>query len=178
MEWIDVVDSAVKIGLGALIAGLATYLTTRAGGEIEKDKLKLERKLLLIQEACQQVEAGFNDIEKFCGHLTGEVQKLINSGITDTKQLANKMQGRIQGFDDLLVNGRLKLVEGLSKITLAGLTIDYEDEKLGIYSIRDSLIFESKLPSIDTLHQVRIRLEHKHATTQQEIAAFYSSINK
>jgi hypothetical protein len=55
---IDVVDTAVKIGLGALISGLATYAVTVRGhrGELEKERLRRRRELL---------EAVATDVQSF-----------------------------------------------------------------------------------------------------------------
>jgi len=48
MEWTAVVDSAVKIGLGAAIAAIASYVTLRRtqNHEVDKDKVQHHRALI------------------------------------------------------------------------------------------------------------------------------------
>ena|SRR5687767_10077874 len=52
---IEVVDSAVKIGLGALISGIATYLLARANYRKEMQQEHLRRRTDLLEGVAQQV---------------------------------------------------------------------------------------------------------------------------
>src|ERR1700694_4451144 len=52
---IDVVDSAVKIGLGAIISGLATYWLAKANHDKTLEKERAQRKRELLEAAAQQV---------------------------------------------------------------------------------------------------------------------------
>lgn len=53
---VDVVDSAVKIGLGAAISGLATYVTmsAKSSQEIHRETIRRDREI--IEEAAEQTE--------------------------------------------------------------------------------------------------------------------------
>lgn len=61
MSWIDVVDTALKIGLGATIAAVASYLTVRSNQNSEARKrnedrfyrVQDERKLAYIEFSCK-----------------------------------------------------------------------------------------------------------------------------
>lgn len=47
MNWISVADTAVKIGLGALISAVATYLTLKKAQSFEKEKEAIKRHEIL-----------------------------------------------------------------------------------------------------------------------------------
>lgn len=49
MEWTAVVDSAVKIGLGAAIAAIASYVTLRRTQNHEVDKDEVQRQRVLME---------------------------------------------------------------------------------------------------------------------------------
>ena len=61
MTWIEVVDSAVKIGLGALIAGVITFLLSSTQHRNELKKSKVEREFEILKEVAEKVE-NFNTI--------------------------------------------------------------------------------------------------------------------
>ncbi len=48
-EWIDIVDTAVKIGLGALISGYATYKVTNLNNSYESNENKRNKKIEVIE---------------------------------------------------------------------------------------------------------------------------------
>jgi len=52
---IDVVDSAVKIGLGAIISGLATYWLAKASHDKTIEKESAQRKRDMMEVAAQEV---------------------------------------------------------------------------------------------------------------------------
>ncbi len=58
-EVIDVIDSAVKIGLGALISGLSTYWVTRANGKTIELKESKAVKRKLIEEISENADKYF-----------------------------------------------------------------------------------------------------------------------
>lgn len=68
MTWIEVVDSAIKIGLGALIAG---FFADRAGRiarkhEVSKEYIKFKRELLMqISADCNVFHRRLLDVEKW-----------------------------------------------------------------------------------------------------------------
>ena len=53
---IDVIDSAVKIGLGACIAGVLAYVHSRAKHKDDIEKMNLEDRKSLLREAALKVE--------------------------------------------------------------------------------------------------------------------------
>ena len=60
LTWLQVVDSAVKIGLGALISGIATYWVTKLNHSKEIEKQAILRKKDLIEKISQEFEYFWN----------------------------------------------------------------------------------------------------------------------
>lgn len=56
MSFFSIIDTTVKIGLGALISGISTYWVTRLQHDNEISKTKLKRQRELIEEVAAQTE--------------------------------------------------------------------------------------------------------------------------
>lgn len=56
MTWIEVADSAVKIGLGAIIAGLSALILARTQHRNTLSKARIDREFLLLTEIAAKVE--------------------------------------------------------------------------------------------------------------------------
>ena len=52
----EVVDSAVKIGLGALIAGVSSLLLSRSQHQRDLSKAKIEREFSILRDVAEQTE--------------------------------------------------------------------------------------------------------------------------
>jgi len=65
LTWIQVVDSAMKIGLGALISGVATYWVTRSSHSREIEKQAILRKKELIEKISQEFEIFWNSYREY-----------------------------------------------------------------------------------------------------------------
>lgn len=65
MTFLEVVDSAVKIGLGALIAGVSTWLVSRSQHFNELRKVKVSREFELLKEIAEKVERFTHSSLKF-----------------------------------------------------------------------------------------------------------------
>ena len=59
-DWIDVADTAVKIGLGSLITGFFTYLGVKFSGKSDRTQFKLEHKTKLLEQISDDAEKYFN----------------------------------------------------------------------------------------------------------------------
>ena len=71
MTWIEVASDAVKIGLGALIAGVFTWLVAWHQSRSEIQKLRFERRTKILSDVAQEYEAYFQSFLKLTQHLSG-----------------------------------------------------------------------------------------------------------
>lgn len=74
-EVIDIVDTAVKIGLGALISGTATYRITNLNHDREIEKSRLSRQRELLEEIAGQTEQFSNAVLKYWAYMVEYVRK-------------------------------------------------------------------------------------------------------
>ena len=104
IEWIDIVDTTVKIGLGALISGVATYKVASLNHKKDVEKNLINKKIDIIEEITELAEEYFY----FFTHLNNKVgamaKKLSNYGEPLTKS-------QIEAISEIHVN----FVEILSK---------------------------------------------------------------
>jgi hypothetical protein len=69
--WIDIVDDAVKIGLGAAISGLFAWVVARRYTRAEVDKVVLERRAQILAEVSDRYETVFQAYLKYSNLLLG-----------------------------------------------------------------------------------------------------------
>lgn len=58
-ELMDVIDTAVKIGLGALISGIATYSVSAMNHKKEVDKTIVNKKINMLEDITEHIEKYF-----------------------------------------------------------------------------------------------------------------------
>jgi hypothetical protein len=68
---IEVLDDAVKIGLGGLIGGIFAFLVARQGTKGNIQRLKFERRSKILQEAAQKYEDFFQAFYRYSSLLAG-----------------------------------------------------------------------------------------------------------
>jgi len=71
LTWVQVVDDVVKIGLGALVAGLFAWLVARHGSKSAIQKLQFERRSKILSDVAQTYEAYFQAFYKFHRQVVG-----------------------------------------------------------------------------------------------------------
>lgn len=69
--WIQVIDDAIKIGLGALIGGFFAWLVARYNAKSTIQKLAFERRSKILSDAAQSYESFFRAFLKYSTHLCG-----------------------------------------------------------------------------------------------------------
>lgn len=62
-EILDIVDTAVKVGIGALISGVTTFYITTKGQEHDLKKLSLTEKVSLLKSAIEYFEDGSSMVQ-------------------------------------------------------------------------------------------------------------------
>ena len=109
---IDVVDSAVKIGLGAAISGLATYVTvvSKYKQDIQLETLRREREIL--EEAAEYTEHFTNSVLRRWAVMTEMVRVRDRGGkISDElKEKAKDASSDVSNNANYLVNAEAKLL--------------------------------------------------------------------
>ncbi len=153
---IEVIDTAVKVGLGAIISGAAAYWVARLNHVkgIEKDKLQRRRELL--ESVAEQAEKFTQNALRYWAVLSD-----------DTK--------RSEANSDLLESFR-ELTSAESKLLLLG---EQNCQKLlreyGEYvkTFREEFISEGKKISEEQQREIRLNILDKRAALFNSLSAVY-----
>jgi len=71
MELIDVIDTAVKVGLGAAISGLATYWITRLNHDSDRRKEAAKRVHETLVQITERIERYLESLSRCIARLDG-----------------------------------------------------------------------------------------------------------
>lgn len=63
-DWYSLADTALKIGLGALISGITTYYITKTNQKHDFSKEKFNQKIIMLNTATTEMEKYFNAVHK------------------------------------------------------------------------------------------------------------------
>jgi len=109
--WIDVADTAVKVGLGALIGGGFSYLLTRLNHDRESIKEYAKRRLNNIELAFEEINEFSKIISLYWANLANGIFKKEKGTLTkdDKGSLNDEEQHLFESFS-LLNGARTKLV--------------------------------------------------------------------
>ena len=113
MLWIEVVDSAVKIGLGALIAGVIAFLLSSTQHRNELKKAKVEREFEMLKEVAEKVE-NFNHIALRYWALSSDWRRrlILDSSIEKPNELSVTQNEFFDSFKELTKSESLLLLFG------------------------------------------------------------------
>lgn len=137
--WLSVVDTAVKIGLGAAMSGFFGWLIARHTARSAITKLLFERRSERLVVASEQYEAFFQAYLKYTNLLAGLVSasasagrndpagavypQMLAQGATDATKLKREMFGKMeQAFfaqSTLMLLGETRCREAAEKLHLA-----------------------------------------------------------
>ena len=139
MIWIEVVDSAVKIGLGALIAGVITFLLSSTQHRNELKKAKIEREFEMLKEVAEKVE-NFNNIALRYWSLSSDWRRrlLLDSTILPSSNLLDSQNDLYDSFSELTKAESLLLLFG------------YDEASVSLRSYGETIIsFRKRVSSLD-----------------------------
>jgi hypothetical protein len=114
-EILDIVDTAVKIGLGALISGIATYGVTKLNHDKEIVKSKLKRQRELLEEIAAQTEEFSNTVLKYWAYMVEHVRYVERN-----KQAPEDLEQRIESAAKELFEKYSHLASAEGKLILLG----------------------------------------------------------
>lgn len=101
-EWIDIVDTSVKIGLGALISGSFTYLGLKHKTVAEKDKFKTENKFKLLEESSISIHEYFISW-RYYGSIVSGITKTKKANSTEQTHFSEKQLENLKDKETKLV---------------------------------------------------------------------------
>lgn len=165
----SLIDTAIKIGLGAIIASLSNYLKTRINHKSDLKKDVFLRRLNSIEKISEAAEDYFQNWTRYINLLQGISRNTVEKGEIVAQEQWEKLKQR----DVSLIDSRNKKMAAVSRLKLLGLnnistileaTSDIEKE------IRDITVFKKEVPSYDFINST-------HKKMQEKRNAFYASLN-
>lgn len=115
MTWLDVIDSAVKIGLGAMIAGISALLLSRSQHHRDLSKAKVDREFEILKDVAEQTER-FTQASLRYWSLASDSHRLKRSG----KSLSDKKATDLASSKVALFDLYHELTSSEAKLLLLG----------------------------------------------------------
>lgn len=179
----DILDTAVKIGLGALISGITTYYLTKLNNKnaILKEqrenssilkKEKREKRAKLAEQCIENVDPFLTAFSNFLAAIDGSVKSgKFSEDSTDSK---TKCYLFIRKYDQELTDSRVHYHACVSKLNLIG----FKDSRLALNriikhegKIRKKIMFNKEVPTQEDVD--------KYMSEFQELKdCFYDTLSK
>lgn len=149
MELIEVIDTAVKVGLGALISGVTTYSVTTLNHRADRSKELAKKKVEVLSFAIEKLEIYFNAYSCCYSALTGILQYGTPAGdFPESKLKTYKLK------DEELTKARHDRAVAQSRLRLIGLSAAVKEiSKISNIEnrFREQVIFQKQLPTMEEL---------------------------
>lgn len=179
-QWINIVDTAVKIGLGSVITGFFTVVGLRYAHKSQQSKYIFEHKIKLLE----QISA---DIEEYFNALASVVTKI--AGITKRREIEKKENlplgegeiNAIQERDNLLVSSwpkktyaeaKLRLMKANDVILKLNVCGQLEQE------LRKKTFFDKEIYSYKEIAEYSTELNKAKKQVHIALSDFYDSLIK
>ena len=171
-EWIDVVDTAVKIGLGALITGIVTYIGLRFSHRSDKEKYLLEHKTKVLEQISEDIEKYFRAWDYFISRIDGVIA--INT-ILESEGLKEAIRDR----DELLTESWSKKESANAKAYLLKankVATAIADCKELETEFRNKIMFNNHLPTSDEVAKYARNKRTVQKKVHEELSNYYASL--
>ena len=179
MNVLEIIDSAIKIGLGGIIGWASSYTVSKLKYDREREKYLLDKKLSIYESSIDELENYFDRLSRVFSHVGG-IQKSSQS-----------QEGKIvlsEGDLDILKDRNSALVESwssrrkaITRLKLLGAN-EIDDLLLEIKNLekefRAIVIFGSGSPSVKDVDKLREDKEILIEEVRNKMAKFYNELMK
>jgi len=159
-DTLDIIDTAVKIGLGALISGFSTYFVTSKNHSAEKSKKLIEKRIQILEFSTENIEPYFYALRNYASKLDGSLKHGLPPGKTTSKVLT---EHKLRERDAAVIEYREKKAVAISRLKLIGeekVTNKLKEVSELENEFRQILIFEKTIMTPEELNDWRQRLKH------------------
>ncbi len=177
-EWIDVADTAVKIGLGSLITGVFTYIGVKFSHNSEKNRHMLEHKTKMLEQAASSVESYFSAWDAYLSRIAG-ITRTKKAKDIENEPFSKDQIAALKEADHRLVKSRKCREAAIAKLRL----INAEKASQALAScnthereMRDRIVFENYIPNYEEASFHRDGVGIKQEEVHKELANFYESL--
>jgi len=176
-EIIDVIDTAVKIGLGALITGIATYLISKLNSRKDKEKFILEHKIKTIEIASDKLETYFNAISSLYSTIGGKIrgqniENIYELDDSEQKKILDKdKELQSAWFDRNYAISRFHLLKAKEVVKAIEEIQKFETE------LRNIFILNSEMISSNELQNKSKEYTHLKTVYYEKASTYYGELN-
>jgi hypothetical protein len=161
MEIIEVIDTAVKVGLGAAISGFTTYAISLRNHKSEKMKEETRKRVEMLTFSLESIDNYLNCLYRCFSTVNGIHQQ----GPQPEGKMPDHLYLHCKTKDDLLIESRTDRAAAISRFHLLGLTEALEIIK-SLNTVekkfRNEVMFRKTLPSDDEMLSMSRQLnEHR-----------------
>jgi hypothetical protein len=178
-EWIDVADTAVKIGLGALITGFFTFVGVKFSKKSEMNKFSLEHKTKLLEELSGNIEEYFSCWDMYIGQASGIA--LNRAKISkETEELSKNQKEAMSLRNKELVAAWALREKAIGKLRLINATTvanELGNCKVLEKEFRNPIVFEKTFPTYSNIEAYRDRAKKQKLKVHQGLARFYEEVH-
>jgi hypothetical protein len=177
-EWIDIVDTSVKIGLGALISGGFTYLGLRFKSKSEKERFMLEHKSRLLEEISSDIHEYLIAWRFLISAISGMTNHKERNN-QDGSEFTDVQKAKIKERDEDLVFSWPKRESAIAKLTLLKanrVTVTLFECKELEAELRNIIIFDKEVPKYKYVTEYKARVRSMVDKVNNELSNFYSSL--
>ena len=174
-EWIDVADTAVKIGLGALITGVFTFIGVRFSHKSDKEKYLLEHTTKVIEQITEEIGIYFNAWNYYISKISG-ITKVLDSNEISISERQNKA---IKEKNDLLVDSWRQKNSAKSKsylIKADKVADSIIDCTILEKEIRDIIVFQKKIPTYEEIIEHRKEVRKAQKAVYVQLSEYYAKL--
>ncbi|MCF7353330.1 hypothetical protein [Vibrio sp. CK2-1] len=177
-ELVNVVDTAVKIGLGAIISGVFTYLGLKLSHRSDKEKFMLEHKTKLLEKIADDTDIYFTALDSYVAKFAGITKYRDNKGETSNTLSKNQKDSLVER-DSLLVEGWAYQKSAIAKLRM--LKANKASKALSKMStlekkLRDRYVFDREIPTYEEVRELRKEISEQKREVHGLLADFYSSL--
>lgn len=177
--WVDVADTAVKIGLGSLITGVFTYIGLMLSSGSERKKYALNHKISVLEQINNEMNEYFIAAETYLGTYHGVVISRNKNG-TEGRGLTADQTNKLIEVDNELVNKWNSHRVCLSKLRL--LKVNKVGDLLDQYNIvvskeiRRPLVFDNVVLNKSDFETKRKQIYKIKQDILGNLADYYESL--
>lgn len=172
-EILDIVDTAVKIGLGALISGVSTYYVTSLNHKKDSEKENYKRKRELLESIAEELETFSNASLEYWAYLV-EFTRYKES----TKEIPSHLKDRVEEAGSRLFKDYAHLTSAESKLLLLGYeSCELAVKEFGEYvkEMRRTAWKEDSSLTSEKAESFRTEIREKRKKIYSELQRAYSS---
>lgn len=174
MELIEVIDTAVKVGLGAIISGFTTYRVTKLNHNSDRKKESGKRAHEALIQTTENIDRYLNCLARCIARLDGYARSGVPSGKFPDEILMN-----YRDVDKELISARPDLAAAASRLRLIGeRDAALSVENLGRFenSFRTKVIFEKQQPTAEELKLLQKEYQKIKEAIYEALNAVYKKL--